>query len=70
MTARAKVILSTVGPYAQYGSDLIESCIKNGTDYCDLTGESQWIRRMIDKHEDGAKKSGARIVMSLSLIHI
>tara|TARA_B100000686_G_scaffold298753_1_gene332031 strand:+ start:131 stop:1372 length:1242 start_codon:yes stop_codon:yes gene_type:complete len=64
MTARTKVILSTVGPYAKYGSDLVESCIKNGTDYCDLTGESQWIRRMIDKHEDDAKKSGARIVMS------
>jgi short subunit dehydrogenase-like uncharacterized protein len=57
-----RVVISTVGPYALYGSPLVEACAETGTDYCDLTGEVQWIRRMIDAHEATARKSGARIV--------
>ncbi|RAB79062.1 saccharopine dehydrogenase, partial [Burkholderia multivorans] len=34
----------------------------SGTDYCDLTGETQWIKRMIDRYEAAATQSGARIV--------
>ena len=59
---QAKVIISTVGPYALYGEPLVKACVKTGTDYCDLTGEVQWIKRMVDKYEDQAKASGARIV--------
>lgn len=33
-----------------------------GTDYCDITGETDWVRGMIDQHESNAKASGARIV--------
>lgn len=58
----AGVIISTVGPYALYGEPLIKACVENGTDYCDLTGETQWIRRMIDLYEASARDSGARIV--------
>src|SRR5690606_12387026 len=35
-----------------------------GTDYCDLAGEVQWIRHMIDQHHQAAAQSGARIVHS------
>lgn len=56
------VVVSTVGPYALYGSPLVKVCAETGTDYCDLTGEVQWIKRMIDAHEATAKASGARIV--------
>jgi len=62
MTAQGKVICTTVGPYAKYGSELVASCIENGTDYCDLTGEVQWMKRMIDKHHEEAKAKGVRIV--------
>ncbi len=62
MCARAKVIVSTVGPYALYGDTLVKVCAETGTHYCDLTGEPQWIRRMQDRHEDAARKSGAWIV--------
>ncbi len=62
MTKRTKVICTTVGPYALYGDELVASCVENGTDYCDLAGETQWIRRMIDQHDEAAKASGARIV--------
>ena len=62
MCQQTRVVISTVGPYALYGSELVRICAETGTDYCDLTGEVQWIRRMIDANEAAAKRSGARIV--------
>jgi short subunit dehydrogenase-like uncharacterized protein len=62
MCAETRVVVSTVGPYALYGEPLVKVCAETGTDYCDLTGEVQWIRRMIHAYEKTAKKSGARIV--------
>jgi short subunit dehydrogenase-like uncharacterized protein len=59
-----RVIISTVGPYALYGEPLVKVCVALGTDYCDLTGEVQWIAKMLERYEDEAKKSGARIVNS------
>jgi len=57
-----RVVISTVGPYALYGEPLVRICAESGTDYCDLTGEVQWLRQMIQKYEDTARNSGARIV--------
>ena len=62
MCGKSRVIVSTVGPYIRYGEELIAACVKNGNDYCDLTGEAYWIKQMIVKYEKAAKKSGARIV--------
>ena len=62
MCDQARVIISTVGPYALYGETLVKVCAESGTDYCDLTGEVQWINRMLLKYEDAAKASGAHIV--------
>ena len=64
MCAQTKVVISTVGPYALYGETLIKVCAESGTDYCDLTGEPQWIKAMLDKYETSAKASGARIINS------
>ena len=64
MTTSAKCILTTVGPYQLYGSKLVESCTKNGTDYVDLTGEPGWMYEMINAHKETAQKSGARLVFS------
>ena len=57
-------VISTVGPYQLYGSDLVAACAASGTDYIDLCGEPIWMRQMIDAHEAAAKASGARIVFS------
>jgi len=57
-----KVVVSTVGPYEKYGSPLVAAVAAAGTDYCDLTGEVQWMRKMIDAHQHDASVSGARIV--------
>ena len=62
MCAQTRVVVSTVGPYALYGEPLVKVCAETGTDYCDLTGEAQWIRRMIARYETAARQSGARIV--------
>ncbi len=62
LAADTRVVATTVGPYALYGSPLVAACVRTGTHYCDLTGEVHWIRRMIDAHHEDAKSSGARIV--------
>ncbi|MCO1370210.1 saccharopine dehydrogenase NADP-binding domain-containing protein [Burkholderia multivorans] len=62
LCAQTRVVVSTVGPYALYGEPLVRACAQSGTDYCDLTGETQWIKRMIDRYEAAATQSGARIV--------
>jgi len=64
MAARASVVLTTVGPYQLYGSDVVAACVKAGTAYADLCGEPGWMREMIDAHQDAAKASGARITFS------
>jgi short subunit dehydrogenase-like uncharacterized protein len=64
MLDQTKSVISTVGPYQLYGSDLVAACAASGTDYLDLCGEPVWMRQMIEAHEAAAKASGARIVFS------
>jgi short subunit dehydrogenase-like uncharacterized protein len=64
LAGQTRVICTTVGPYAKYGSKLVAACAGAGTHYCDLTGEVHWMQRMIEAHEDAAKESGARIVFN------
>ncbi len=61
---KTKVVCSTVGPYAKYGSLLVKSCVKNKTYYCDLAGEAQWIRKMIDLYHKEAITNQVKIVNS------
>ena len=62
LVRKTRVILTTVGPYARYGSSLVAACAKHGTDYCDLTGEIHWMREMITAYQEEARATGARIV--------
>jgi hypothetical protein len=62
LVADTRVVITTVGPFVRYGTPLVEACALFGTDYCDITGETDWVRNMIDKYDDIAKVSGARIV--------
>ncbi|WP_103020132.1 saccharopine dehydrogenase family protein [Salinibacter altiplanensis] len=59
---QSKVICTTVGPYAKYGTNLVEACVAHGTDYCDLTGEVAWVRDIIDRCHEEAREAGARLV--------
>lgn len=62
MCAHTNLVISTVGPYALYGSKLVAAVAEAGIDYVDLTGEPQWMQRMIDRYHDRAVETGARIV--------
>jgi short subunit dehydrogenase-like uncharacterized protein len=64
MAARARVVISTVGPYTKYGVPLVAACAAAGTDYADLTGETMFIRESIDLFHKEAADNGARIVHS------
>ena len=64
MIDQTNAVITTVGPYQLYGSELVAACAATGTDYLDLCGEPVWMRQMIDAHEGAAKSSGARILFS------
>jgi short subunit dehydrogenase-like uncharacterized protein len=62
LAASTKVLCTTVGPYAKYGEQTVAACATHGTHYCDITGEPQFVRRMIDRYDAVARATGARIV--------
>ncbi len=57
-----RVVATTVGPYIQYGEPLVAACADAGTDYLDLTGESEFLDRMYVGYHERAVETGARIV--------
>lgn len=62
LAKQTRVVCSTVGPFARHGRPLVAACVEAGTDYCDSTGEPQFVRAMIDAHHERARATGARIV--------
>ena len=59
---QTRVVVTTVGPYVQYGAALVAACAEAGTDYADLTGETEFVDRMYVAHHARAVETGARIV--------
>jgi len=63
MVSKARVVVTTAGPYAEYGGEaLVEACAKQGRHYADLTGEYWFQRAMIDQFHEEAQRTGAKIV--------
>src|SRR3954466_742016 len=62
VAAATRVVITTVGPYINYGEPLVKACAEHGTDYTDLTGEPEFVDRMFVKYHAQAEASGARIV--------
>jgi len=62
MVSQTRCIVSFAGPFSRYGSNIVEACASRGVDYCDITGEIDWVRSMITAHDATARKTGARIV--------
>jgi short subunit dehydrogenase-like uncharacterized protein len=67
IASKAKVVLSCVGPYAKFGTPLVDSCVRKGTHYCDITGETWWVADLIEKYHEKAKKDGVMIVNGCGL---
>ena len=59
---QTRTLISTVGPYAQFGTPVLKACATEGTHYCDLTGEAQWMAEVYEQVDPIAKDSGARLV--------
>ncbi|NMH61340.1 saccharopine dehydrogenase family protein [Alteromonas ponticola] len=64
MCNRTRVVLSTVGPYSQFGEPVVKACIESDASYVDLTGEPQWIKAMLDNYSKAASESQAKLVNS------
>ncbi|OIJ25024.1 saccharopine dehydrogenase family protein [Nocardioides luteus] len=62
LAARARVVITTVGPYLEFGEPLVKACAEAGTDYVDLTGEPEFVDTMFVKYDAVARANGARIV--------
>ena len=62
MCSKTSVVATAAGPFARYGTPVVDACVKAGIDYCDITGETAWVRDMIADYDDAARKSGSRIV--------
>ncbi len=62
MTAQTRVLATTVGPYAKYGKPLVQACISTQTDYCDITGEPQFVADLLDSYHTLAEQAQIRIV--------
>ncbi len=64
LATAARVVATTVGPYARHGMPVVAACARAGTHYADLSGEVLFIREAIARHHEDARRSGARIVTS------
>ena len=62
IASQARVVLSTAGPFALYGNELVDACVRFGAHYVDITGETPWVKDLIDRHHEKAASSGTRIV--------
>ncbi|KAH2133879.1 hypothetical protein KXW34_003349 [Aspergillus fumigatus] len=67
LVQRTKVIINCVGPYHLYSTPVVEACANHGTHYVDATGETPWIREIIEKYHDVAKSNGAIIIPSVGV---
>ena len=63
MCCKTKVLLSTVGPFNVYGRKVVAACANLGTNYADISGETDFMRYCIDNYEDTAKANGSKIVI-------
>lgn len=62
LAAGTRVILNLAGPFKYYGDPIVAACLRAGTHYCDISGETARIRGLIDRHHDEAAAKRLRIV--------
>ncbi len=62
LAARTRVVLTTAGPFALYGTKLVDACVRHRTHYADITGETVWVRELIDRYHAQAAATGTRII--------
>jgi saccharopine dehydrogenase (NAD+, L-glutamate forming) len=64
MAASTRVLLTTVGPFIEYGEPVVRACVEQGTDYIDSTGEPYFLELLLGRYSAAAAERGVRIVPS------
>jgi short subunit dehydrogenase-like uncharacterized protein len=62
IVSRSRIVLSTAGPFSRYGTPVVDACVRFGTHYVDITGETPWMRDIADQYHERAAADGTRIV--------
>ena len=62
IVAQTRVLLTTAGPFALYSTALVDACVRFKTHYVDITGETPWVRTLIDRYHAQAAADGTRII--------
>ena len=62
MVARTRVVLAMAGPFSLYADKLVDACVRLETHYADITGETPWVKSLIDRYHERAAAAGTRIV--------
>jgi short subunit dehydrogenase-like uncharacterized protein len=62
IVSQTRVLLNTAGPFALYGDAIVDACVRYCTHYVDITGETPWVKGLIDRYDVQATVDGTRII--------
>lgn len=62
IVARTRIMLNTAGPFALYGDAIVDACVRLRTHYVDITGETPWVKGLINRYHEQAAADGTRII--------
>ncbi|KAJ5356861.1 Saccharopine dehydrogenase / Homospermidine synthase [Penicillium concentricum] len=62
LAQKTRLVINCVGPYHLYSTPVVEACAVNGTHYVDATGETPWVKSIIEKYHETAKANGAIMI--------
>jgi hypothetical protein len=65
----AKVVCNTVGPFARFGTLVVEAALKAGCHYIDSTGEQRWMMEMRDTYGAAYAEKGLLLAPSTAYMH-
>ncbi len=64
MAAVSDVVVTTVGPYIFHGEGVARACAEQGTHYCDLSGEPEFVNNLITRYHGLARENGCALINS------
>jgi len=62
IVSQTRILLTTAGPFSLYGSKIVDACVRFKTHYVDITGETFWVRDLIDRYHNRSAADGTRII--------
>jgi short subunit dehydrogenase-like uncharacterized protein len=62
MAQAARVLVTTVGPFIDYGEPVARACVEHGTDYVDSTGEPYFVELLLARYSADAASRKVRVV--------